>query len=133
MPPSLPQVFRRLGFVVRHAECEAVATCAPGAVERVLQLLRTRLAEFEAENPALLPPSRCWVHEEIQLEEVMGFTLCPLCEPLFVSLCAKRVCDSATAALRALGAKASVLPVDMVTANGVRGGAHIKHRSAEGS
>lgn len=45
------KVFRRLGFVLRHPECEAVAACAPGAIERVLKLLRIRLAEFEAQHP----------------------------------------------------------------------------------
>ena len=58
-PAALSQVFRRLGFVLRHPECEAVATCAPGAVERVLKLLRVRLAEYETEHPGGPPPSRC--------------------------------------------------------------------------
>jgi hypothetical protein len=44
-------VFRRLGFVLRHPECEAVAACAPGAVERVLKLLRVRLLDYEKQHP----------------------------------------------------------------------------------
>ena len=32
-------------------DCEAVATCAPGSVERVLKLLRTRLEEFDSQHP----------------------------------------------------------------------------------
>ena len=44
-------MFRRLGFVLRHPECEAVAACAPGAVERVLKLLRVRLSDYEEQLP----------------------------------------------------------------------------------
>ena len=39
------RVFRRLGFVVAASECEAVALCEAGAVERVLKLLRTRITD----------------------------------------------------------------------------------------
>lgn len=39
------RVFRRLGFVVAKAECEAVALCEPGAVERVLKLVRVHIAD----------------------------------------------------------------------------------------
>ena len=38
-------MFRRLGFVVAASECEAVALCEPGAIERVLKLLRTRISD----------------------------------------------------------------------------------------
>lgn len=53
--PWAAQVFRKLGFVVRHPECEAVASAQPGAVERVLKLLRLRLEEYGE----LHPPTGC--------------------------------------------------------------------------
>ena len=34
------RVFRKLGFVLSKAECEAVCNCSPGAVERVLKLVQ---------------------------------------------------------------------------------------------
>ena len=37
------KVFKRLGFVLSKAECEAASTCQPGAVERVLKLLQVFL------------------------------------------------------------------------------------------
>ncbi|KAK9838150.1 hypothetical protein WJX81_004390 [Elliptochloris bilobata] len=40
------RVFRRLGFVVAKAECEAIALCEPGAIERVLKLVRARIAGY---------------------------------------------------------------------------------------
>ena len=54
--PWAAQVFRKLGFVVRHPECEAVASAQPGAVERVLKLLRLRLEEYGE----LHPPTGCF-------------------------------------------------------------------------
>lgn len=47
------KVFRKLGFIVRHQECEAVASCEPGAIERVLKLLYTRLPPLDPEAPAI--------------------------------------------------------------------------------
>ncbi|KAK9817713.1 hypothetical protein WJX72_001100 [[Myrmecia] bisecta] len=40
------KVFKRLGFVVAKSECESVANCEPGAVERVLKLLKVRITGF---------------------------------------------------------------------------------------
>lgn len=45
------RVFRRLGFVVAKIETEACASATPGAIERVLKLVRLRLSRF-AEGPA---------------------------------------------------------------------------------
>lgn len=45
------RVFKRLGFVVPNSECEAVANCEAGAVERVLKLTRDRLVQFAAQGP----------------------------------------------------------------------------------
>ncbi|KAK9904982.1 hypothetical protein WJX75_006963 [Coccomyxa subellipsoidea] len=47
------KVFKRLGFVVAKSECQACASCQPGAIERVLKLVRLRLSRF-AEGPAFL-------------------------------------------------------------------------------
>ncbi|CAL8464583.1 g4118 [Coccomyxa elongata] len=47
------KVFKRLGFVVAKSECQACASCQPGAIERVLKLIRLRLSRF-AEGPGLL-------------------------------------------------------------------------------
>lgn len=47
------KVFKRLGFVVAKSECQACADCQPGAIERVLKLIRLRLSRF-AEGPGLL-------------------------------------------------------------------------------
>lgn len=52
------KVFRKLGFVVRHPECEAVASCEAGAIERVLKLLHSRLPELEPQTAALPSTSR---------------------------------------------------------------------------
>ena len=43
------KVFKRLGFVLTKAECEAVCTCQPGAVERVLKLLQVWAVHAEPE------------------------------------------------------------------------------------
>ena len=47
------RVFRKLGFVLSKAESEAVCTCQPGAVERVLKLLQACTACLCL--PSLLP------------------------------------------------------------------------------
>lgn len=47
------KVFKRLGFLVAKNECQACAKCQPGAIERVLKLVRLRLARF-AEGPGVL-------------------------------------------------------------------------------
>lgn len=47
------RVFRKLGFVLSKAESEAVCTCQPGAVERVLKLLQACTARLCL--PTLLP------------------------------------------------------------------------------
>lgn len=47
------KVFKRLGFVVAKSECQACASCQPGAIERVLKLIRLRLSKF-AEGPGLM-------------------------------------------------------------------------------
>ncbi|EIE19144.1 DUF1042-domain-containing protein [Coccomyxa subellipsoidea C-169] len=47
------KVFKRLGFVVAKSECQACASCQPGAIERVLKLVRSRLSRF-AEGPGCL-------------------------------------------------------------------------------
>ncbi len=47
------KVFKRLGFVVAKSECQACASCQPGAIERVLKLVRSRLSRF-AEGPGFL-------------------------------------------------------------------------------
>lgn len=41
------KVFKRLGFALPRAECEAVATCEPGAIERVLKLLKDKIAKYQ--------------------------------------------------------------------------------------
>ncbi len=50
------RVFRRLGFVVARAECEAVALCEPGALERVLKLVRARIADHAERQRQLTEP-----------------------------------------------------------------------------
>lgn len=42
------KAFKRLGFVVARSECEAVCVCRPGAVERVLKLVKLQLAAATA-------------------------------------------------------------------------------------
>ncbi len=43
--------------MVARAECEAVALCEPGAVERVLKLVRTRIAEHAERQRQLTEPA----------------------------------------------------------------------------
>ena len=42
------RVFKRLGFSVPRAEAESVANCVPGAVERVLKLVKVKMATYKA-------------------------------------------------------------------------------------
>lgn len=42
----LSQVFKRLGFVVPKPDVEAVCNCQGGSVERVLKLIKTRIAKY---------------------------------------------------------------------------------------
>ncbi|KXZ46729.1 hypothetical protein GPECTOR_41g694 [Gonium pectorale] len=53
------KVFKRLGFMVTRQDCEACCNCKPGAVERVLKLIKVKIAKFKEENgdaiPGMLP------------------------------------------------------------------------------
>ena len=40
------QVFKRLGFVVVKQDCEACCNCKPGAVERVLKLIKVKIDKY---------------------------------------------------------------------------------------
>jgi hypothetical protein len=37
------KVFKRMGFQLSKQECEAIANCKPGAVERVLKLVQNQI------------------------------------------------------------------------------------------
>lgn len=48
------RVFKKLDFVLAKRECEAVAACDPGAVERVLKLVRIKVeahTEKQSQQP----------------------------------------------------------------------------------
>ncbi|GFR47034.1 hypothetical protein Agub_g8719 [Astrephomene gubernaculifera] len=55
------KVFKRLGFVVTKQDCEACCNCKPGAVERVLKLVKVKITKYKEENgdasPGPLPPA----------------------------------------------------------------------------
>lgn len=76
-------MFRRLGFVVAASECEAVALCEPGAVERVLKLLRARISDH-AERQRLSAmagvPAAADSQQtgQVRLATLLGWP-CPLC------------------------------------------------------
>lgn len=40
------RVFKKLDFVLVKSECEAVVNCDPGAVERVLKLVKVKLEKY---------------------------------------------------------------------------------------
>jgi len=40
------RVFKKLDFVLAKSECEAVVNCDPGAVERVLKLVKIKLEKY---------------------------------------------------------------------------------------
>lgn len=40
-------MFRKLGFVVAKSEVEAVCNCEPGAVERVLKLVKVKMDQAQ--------------------------------------------------------------------------------------
>lgn len=42
------KVFEKMGFTLARRVIDDVASCAPGAIERVLQLVRTRVEELQA-------------------------------------------------------------------------------------
>ncbi|KAK3262806.1 hypothetical protein CYMTET_28359 [Cymbomonas tetramitiformis] len=42
------KVFRKFGFSVNKADCEAVCNCVPGAIERVLKLLKVKIAKHRS-------------------------------------------------------------------------------------
>mmetsp|Transcript_5909 Transcript_5909/g.10287 ORF Transcript_5909/g.10287 Transcript_5909/m.10287 type:complete len:248 (+) Transcript_5909:185-928(+) len=44
------KVFKRLGFTIPKADCEAVSNCLPGAVERTLKLVQMRLIKARDEG-----------------------------------------------------------------------------------
>ena len=44
---STPQVFRRMGFALAREQQEAVANAEAGAIERVLKLVRAKMARFQ--------------------------------------------------------------------------------------
>ncbi|KAK9786385.1 hypothetical protein WJX73_004933 [Symbiochloris irregularis] len=67
------KVFKRLGFVVARGECEAVCTGEPGAVERVLKLIKVKLAEqLEPQTPPSttqrLSPTRSTAQQPVHLK-----------------------------------------------------------------
>ena len=39
-------MFKKLDFVLAKSECESVVNCDPGAVERVLKLVRVKLEKY---------------------------------------------------------------------------------------
>ncbi|GLI60970.1 hypothetical protein VaNZ11_003224 [Volvox africanus] len=49
------KVFKRLGFMVSKQDCEACCNCKPGAVERVLKLIKVKIAKFKEENGDAVP------------------------------------------------------------------------------
>ncbi|KAG2443154.1 hypothetical protein HYH02_009565 [Chlamydomonas schloesseri] len=44
------KVFKRLGFMVTKQDCEACCNCKPGAVERVLKLIKVKIAKYKEEH-----------------------------------------------------------------------------------
>ena len=40
------RVFRKLDFVLVKSECEAIVNCDPGAVERILKLVKVKLEKY---------------------------------------------------------------------------------------
>ncbi len=44
------KVFKRIGFMVTKQDCEACCNCKPGAVERVLKLMKVKIAKFKEEQ-----------------------------------------------------------------------------------
>jgi hypothetical protein len=69
------RVFKRLGFVVAKAECEACAGARPGAIERVLKLVKYKLSRF-AEGPKSSTQviGSLWHHSQF----TQHFFFCPL-------------------------------------------------------
>lgn len=44
------KVFKRLGFTVSKQDCDACCNCEPGAVERVLKLIKSKLDKCRTDN-----------------------------------------------------------------------------------
>lgn len=44
----IEKVFEKMGFTLAHRAIDEVAACSPGAIERVLQLLRQQIEELQA-------------------------------------------------------------------------------------
>jgi len=44
------KAFRRLGFMISKQDCEAISTCQPGAIERVLKLVKVRIAKYRDQS-----------------------------------------------------------------------------------
>lgn len=44
------KAFRRLGFMISKQDCEAISTCQPGAIERVLKLVKLRIAKYRDQS-----------------------------------------------------------------------------------
>lgn len=44
------KVFKRLGFMATKQDCEACCNCKPGAVERVLKLIKVKIAKYKEEH-----------------------------------------------------------------------------------
>ncbi|PNH06963.1 Sperm flagellar protein 1 [Tetrabaena socialis] len=55
------KVFKRLGFMVTKQDSEACCHCKPGAVERVLKLIKVKITKYKEENgdasPGAAPPT----------------------------------------------------------------------------
>ncbi|KAG2497415.1 hypothetical protein HYH03_004570 [Edaphochlamys debaryana] len=49
------KVFKRLGFMVTKQDSEACCNCKPGAVERVLKLIKVKIAKFKEDNGEASP------------------------------------------------------------------------------
>mmetsp|Transcript_19140 Transcript_19140/g.34635 ORF Transcript_19140/g.34635 Transcript_19140/m.34635 type:complete len:213 (-) Transcript_19140:311-949(-) len=45
------KVFRRLGFIISKQDCEDACNCKPGAVERILKMIKIKLAKYK-EDPS---------------------------------------------------------------------------------
>ena len=74
-------MFRRLGFVVAASECEAVALCEPGAIERVLKLLRTRITDQAERQRQTARAGASAEADSLQAREIT-----PLLQPVWVWL-----------------------------------------------
>mmetsp|Transcript_34090 Transcript_34090/g.75593 ORF Transcript_34090/g.75593 Transcript_34090/m.75593 type:complete len:242 (-) Transcript_34090:560-1285(-) len=44
------KVLKRLGFVIAKSDCEAIANCQAGAIERVLKLVKTKLVALQEQG-----------------------------------------------------------------------------------